>query len=65
MPKMKSHSGVSKRFRKTGTGKIMRRRANRRHILTSKNKDRKRQLRGAVVVDATDRLRLSRLMPYS
>jgi large subunit ribosomal protein L35 len=43
----------------------MRRRANRRHILTSKNKDRKRQLRGAVVVDATDRLRLSRLMPYS
>ena len=65
MPKMKSHSGVSKRFRKSGTGKIMRRRANRRHILTSKNKDRKRQLRGAVVVDATDRLRLSRLMPYS
>jgi large subunit ribosomal protein L35 len=64
MPKMKSHSGVAKRFKRTGSGKILRRRANRRHILTSKKKDRKRQLKRAVVVDATDRLRLSRLMPY-
>jgi large subunit ribosomal protein L35 len=64
MPKMKTHSGVAKRFQRTGSGKILRRRANRRHILTSKKKDRKRQLKRAVVVDATDRLRLSRLMPY-
>lgn len=62
--KMKSHSGVKKRFQKTGSGKIVRRRANRRHILTSKRRDRKRRLKGKVVVHKTDRLRIERLMPY-
>ena len=33
MPKMKTHSGANKRFRLTGTGKVMRRRANRNHLL--------------------------------
>ena len=36
MPKMKTHTGASKRFRLTGTGKVMRRRANRAHYLEHK-----------------------------
>jgi len=40
MPKMKPHSGSSKRFRITGTGKIMRRRANRNHLLEHKSSSR-------------------------
>ena len=42
--KVKSHSGASKRFHKTGTGKFTRKRAGKRHILTSKNRERKRRL---------------------
>jgi large subunit ribosomal protein L35 len=64
MPKMKSHSGVSKRFRRTGTGKIVRRKAGRRHLLTSKKRDRKRRLKGTVVVGRGAEYALNRLMPY-
>ena len=45
MPKMKSRSGVKKRFRVTATGKIKRASAYRSHILTSKSRKRKRKLR--------------------
>ena len=44
MPKMKPHSGAKKRFRVTGTGKIMRRRANHNHLLEHKSSTRKRRL---------------------
>ena len=64
-PKLKSHKGVSKRFSRTGTGKLVRRKAGRRHILTSKARDRKRRLKGTVVVDPTMTLSVSRLMPYN
>ncbi len=63
--KLKSHSGAKKRFSRTGSGKFMRRQAGKRHILTSKNRERKRRLSGAVVVDATKTKSLSRLLPYS
>lgn len=63
--KLKSHSGAKKRFSRTGSGKFMRRKAGKRHILTSKNRERKRRLSGAVVVDATKTKSLSRLLPYS
>jgi large subunit ribosomal protein L35 len=49
MPKMKSHSGASKRFRKTGTGKIKRNRAFHSHLLTKKNAKRKRRLRTSTI----------------
>ena len=62
--KMKSHSGAKKRFHKTGTGKFMRKKAGKRHILTSKNRERKRRLSGTVVVDATKSKALGRLLPY-
>src|SRR5271156_5516917 len=44
MPKLKTHKGAAKRFKKTGTGKIKRRHAFARHILTSKSRSRKRRL---------------------
>lgn len=62
--KMKSHSGASKRFQRTGTGKLMRRQGNRRHILTSKRRDRKRRLKGLVPVPATSVQAVKRLLPY-
>jgi large subunit ribosomal protein L35 len=62
--KAKSHSGASKRFQKTGTGKFVRKKAGKRHILTSKKRDRKRRLSGSVVVDETKVGALKRLLPY-
>ena len=46
MPKLKTHRGAAKRFKKTGTGKFVRGSAFKRHILTSKTRARKRKLRG-------------------
>ena len=54
MPKPKSHRGARKTFGVTGTGKIKRRKMNRRHILTSKAKKRKRQLRKSTLVSKAD-----------
>lgn len=45
MPKLKTNRGAKKRFKRTGTGALKRRRANRNHILTKKATKRKRQLR--------------------
>ena len=52
MPKMKTHSGTAKRFRLTGTGKVMRRRANRGHLFEHKPSSLTRRLNGEVVVAA-------------
>jgi large subunit ribosomal protein L35 len=60
--KAKSHSGSSKRFRLTGTGKIMRRRANRNHLLEHKPSTRTRRLAGEVVVAGDDAKRVRRLL---
>jgi large subunit ribosomal protein L35 len=46
MPKMKTHSGTAKRFKITGSGKIMRRRANRAHLLEHKSSRVTRRLDG-------------------
>ena len=54
MPKMKTHKGAKKRFRTTGTGKVMRRQANKNHILEKKAPKRKRQLRGPAGVSTAD-----------
>ncbi|HXX75206.1 MAG TPA: 50S ribosomal protein L35 [Nitrospiraceae bacterium] len=61
--KIKTHSGAAKRFSRTGSGKIVRRKAGKRHILTSKRRNRKRRLSGTVEVDATKTLALRRLLP--
>lgn len=64
MPKLKSHRGAAKRFKKTATGKFMRPKAFKRHILTSKATHRKRHMRGTFVVDKADVHRLKRMLPY-
>lgn len=55
MPKMKSHSGTKKRFRTTGTGKLMRAKAYKSHILTKKTTKRKRGFRQETEVSTADR----------
>ena len=64
MPKLKTHKGASKRFKKTGTGKVVRHHAFARHILTSKTRSRKRKLVQGVVADRTDQRKLKRMIPY-
>ncbi|OBH02747.1 50S ribosomal protein L35 [Mycobacterium sp. E1747] len=62
MPKAKTHSGASKRFRRTGTGKIMREKANRRHLFEHKPSTRTRRLEGRTDVSANDTKRVNKLL---
>src|SRR5262245_58132589 len=62
MPKSKTHSGAKKRFRVTGTGKVMRRRANRNHLLEHKPSKRTRRLDGAIVVSKHDEKKIKKLL---
>ena len=62
MPKMKSHSGAKKRFRKTGGGKLVARHAMTSHNLGKKRAKRKRRLAGPVGVARQDRKRVEELM---
>ena len=64
MPKLKTHKGASKRFKKTGTGKVVRHHAFARHILTSKARSRKRKLGQGVIADETDQAKLRQMIPY-
>ena len=64
MPKLKSHRGAAKRFKKTASGKIMRSKAFKQHILTSKSSKRKRRMRGTAVVSKADAAKLSKMLPY-
>ncbi len=64
MPKMKSKKGATKRFKRTGTGKIMRARSSKSHLLTGKATRRMRQLRKKTTVDKTDVKRMRILAPY-
>jgi large subunit ribosomal protein L35 len=63
--KAKTHKGASKRFARTGSGKIVRRKAGKRHLLSHKKSDQKRRLSGTAVVDDTATLSLNRLLPYN
>ena len=64
MPKLKTHRGAAKRFKKTGTGKIKRSKAFLRHILTSKDKKRKKHLRATTLVSDADAHKVKRMIPY-
>jgi len=63
MPKMKSHRGAAKRYRKTGSGRVKHQRMNKRHILTKKRSKRKRQLRNEGELTGSDRKRIEKLLP--
>lgn len=65
MPKMKSHSGAKKRFKKTSNGKVKRRKAGKSHILTKKTAKRKRHLRQETTVDKADEKRVKRMLNSS
>ena len=64
MPKLKTHRGAAKRFKKTASGKFLRAAAFKRHILTSKSTKRKRHLRGLTQVSEQDQARLRKMLPY-
>jgi large subunit ribosomal protein L35 len=64
MPKLKTHKGASKRFKKTGTGKVKRGHSHLRHILTSKDKKRKRKLGKGTLVSPGDLRKVKRMIPY-
>ena len=62
--KIKSNSGAGKRFRVTGTGKIKRAKAYKRHILTSKTTKQKRNLRKSALVHDTNLKGIRKILPY-
>jgi large subunit ribosomal protein L35 len=64
MPKLKTHKGASKRFKKTATGKVKRRHSHLRHILTSKGQKRKDKLAKSVLVSDADTPKVKRMIPY-
>jgi len=64
MPKMKTSRGAAKRFKKTGTGKVVRRKAYLRHQLSAKTRKQKRHLGKGVVVDAANARKIKLLLPY-
>jgi len=65
MPKMKTRRGAAKRFKATGSGKMIRSKAFGSHILTSKTTKRKRRLRKSAVADSANARAIKRMMPYS
>jgi large subunit ribosomal protein L35 len=65
MPKMKTNRSAAKRFKVTGTGKIVYSKANASHILTKKTTKRKRSLRKSAVLDKTTERRVRQLIPYA
>ena len=64
MPKIKTNRGAAKRFKTTGSGKVVRNKAFASHILTKKSTKRKRNLRKSGFVDSTNLKSIKRLIPY-
>jgi large subunit ribosomal protein L35 len=62
---IKTKKSVAKRFKITGTGKVMRPRAGKRHLLASKNAKRRRSLGTSKQVDSTDAYRITQSLPWS
>jgi large subunit ribosomal protein L35 len=63
MPKLKTHRGAAKRFRKTASGKFKRSKANKSHILTKKGPGRKRGLAKSTLVSKSDQKRVAEMLP--
>lgn len=64
MPKMKTKKAAAKRFKKTGTGKLVRNKAYKSHILTKMSQKRKRNLRKSTVTDETNVKNMKKILPY-
>lgn len=63
MPKMKTHKGSQKRFKKTGTGKVKRSHAYTSHLFANKSTKQKRKLRKDTLVSAGDYRRIKHMLP--
>lgn len=64
MPKMKTHRGAAKRFKKTGTGKLVHAKQGRRHFMSKRSRKRNRQLGDENVLTGGDAIKIARLVPY-
>ena len=64
MPKMKTHRGAAKRFKKTGTGKITHAKKGRRHFMAKRSRSRNRRLKDKGVLTGGDEKRAQQLVPY-
>ncbi|MBR6256834.1 MAG: 50S ribosomal protein L35 [Lachnospiraceae bacterium] len=64
MPKMKTSRSAAKRFKVSGTGKLIRNKAYKRHILTKKSTKTKRNLRQDIVTDPTNAMNMKKILPY-
>jgi len=64
MPKIKTKKGALKRFKRTGSGKLLRNKAFASHIMTKKSSKRKRNLRKPTILDKTEVKKVARLLPY-
>ena len=62
MPKLKTHRGAAKRFKRTGSGKLKRSKAYKSHMMASKSPDRVRRLRKSALVSSADHKRVARLL---
>ena len=65
MPKLKTKSGAKKRFKITGSGKIKRKHAYKRHILTKKETKQKRRLGHSAIVKKVDVANVRPMLPYA
>ena len=65
MPKMKTHSGAKKRFKKSSTGKVKRAKAYNRHHAWAKSAKQGRQLRSGEYFTDADQKNMARLLPYA
>ncbi len=65
MPKMKTNRGAAKRFKTSGSGKIVRNKAFSSHILTKKSTKRKRNLRKSAILDSANLRNVRRMLPYA
>lgn len=62
--KVKTKKAAKKRFKATGTGKLVRMKANKSHILNKKTTKRKRNLRKDILVDKTNEKTMKKILPY-
>jgi large subunit ribosomal protein L35 len=65
VPKIKTNRGAAKRFKKTSSGKVRRRKAFASHILTKKSTKRKRNLRASTLVNKANSKAIKKLIPYA
>ena len=64
MPKMKTSRAAAKRFKVTGSGKLVRNKAYKSHILTKKTTKRKRNRRKDIIMDETNVKNMKKILPY-